>query len=118
MSDAFEIRKDAAGVELTVRMLNINFGQNKELLGKCRVLSEYAEVVGMLLEKFDIKKYENSLREEGKEEGKAEGREEGLRALIVSLSLLLPSIDAVHQAVIKNEAYRNVSKEQVEKYYK
>lgn len=156
LSDAFEIRKDDAGVELTVRMLNINYGHNKELLEKCRVLSEYAEfvdickqfiakggnrhkalsaaidyciehdilseflknnraeVVGMLLEKFDIKKYENSLREEGKEEGK----EEGLRALVVSLSFLLPSIDAVHQAVIRNEAYRNVSREQVEKYYK
>lgn len=52
------------------------------------------------------------------EDGREEGREEGLRALVFSLSLLLPSLDAVHQAVIRNEAYRNVSKEQVEKYYK
>ncbi|MCM1048052.1 MAG: hypothetical protein NC433_06480 [Clostridiales bacterium] len=111
LSDAFEKRKCDAGVELSVRMLNINYGHNKELMEKCRVLGEYAEfvdicrqfvakggnrqkalnaaidyciehdilseflrnnraeVVGMLLEKFDIKKYENSLREEGIEQG-------------------------------------------------
>ncbi|MCM1262511.1 MAG: Rpn family recombination-promoting nuclease/putative transposase [Butyrivibrio sp.] len=57
-------------------------------------------------------------RLEGREEGRLEGREEGLRALVFSLSLLLPSLDAVHQAVIRNEDYRNVSREQVKKYYK
>ena len=31
----------------------------------------------MLLEEFDVKKYERSLREEGREEGRKEGREEG-----------------------------------------
>ncbi|MCM1046221.1 MAG: hypothetical protein NC417_11995, partial [Candidatus Gastranaerophilales bacterium] len=30
-----------------------------------------------LLERFDVKKYERSLREEGREEGRKEGREEG-----------------------------------------
>lgn len=107
LSDAFESRKSEAGVELSVRLLNINYGHNEELMAKCRVLEEYAkfvdicrqyivegndrqeaihtaieyciehdilseflrnyqvEVVGMLLEKFDVKKYEKSLREEG-----------------------------------------------------
>lgn len=37
-----------------------------------------AEVLGMLLEEFDVKKYERSLREDGREEG----REEGIRALV------------------------------------
>jgi flagellar biosynthesis/type III secretory pathway protein FliH len=32
----------------------------------------------MLLEEFDVKKYERSLREEGREEGIEEGREEGI----------------------------------------
>ena len=31
----------------------------------------------MLLEEFDVKKYERSLREEGREEGRKIGREEG-----------------------------------------
>ena len=38
-----------------------------------------AEVLGMLLEEFDVKKYERSLREEGREEGRAEGRAESAR---------------------------------------
>ena len=36
-----------------------------------------SEVLGMLLEEFDVKKYERSLREEGREEGRKIGREEG-----------------------------------------
>ncbi|MCM1105197.1 MAG: hypothetical protein NC409_13970 [Clostridium sp.] len=36
-----------------------------------------AEVLGMLLEEFDVKKYERSLREEGMEEGIERGREQG-----------------------------------------
>ena len=117
LSDAFESRRNEADVELSVRMLNINYGHNGELMAKCRVLEEYArfvdicrqyiaqesdrqealhtaieyciehdilseflrnyraEVVGMLLEKFDVKKYERSLREEGREEGIEQGIE-------------------------------------------
>ncbi len=52
------------------------------------------------------------------EVGREEGREVGLRALVISLSLLLPDSDTVYQAVIKNEDYSNVSKEQVMKYYR
>ncbi|MBD5532348.1 MAG: hypothetical protein HDQ98_09125 [Lachnospiraceae bacterium] len=95
-------------------MFNINHGYNRELMGKCQVLKEYAafvelsrrylsggmepkkaleaaitdcieqnilagflrkyraEVLGMLLEEFDVKKYERTLREEGREEGREE----------------------------------------------
>ena len=111
LSDAFENKKQEADVEVKVRMLNINYGHNKELMEKCSVLAEYAqliaisrqyvaegmnkqealnmaisycvehgilakflkrnrsEVVGMLLEEFDVDKYERSLRREGYEEG-------------------------------------------------
>lgn len=46
------------------------------------ILSEFlkkyrAEVLGMLLEQFDVKKYERSLRAEGFEEGQWEGFEKG-----------------------------------------
>ena len=92
-------------------MLNINYGHQKELMEKCKVLKEYAEfvdiarqlvktgtalqealniaitycinhniladflkkyraeVLGMLLEEFDVDKYERALRAEGREEG-------------------------------------------------
>lgn len=45
LSDAFEDTTAKADVELTVRMLNINHGHNSLLMGKCRVLKEYAEFV-------------------------------------------------------------------------
>lgn len=112
LSDSFMNKKQGAeaDVELKVRMLNINYGHNTELMDKCRVLQEYAlfveisrrrlaegrepkealeaavsecieqdilagflkkyraEVLGMLLEEFDVKKYERSLKAEGREE--------------------------------------------------
>lgn len=111
LSEAFENKEQEADVEVKVRMLNINYGHNRELMEKCRVLEEYAQfvaisreyaaegwdrqealnmavdyciehgiltkflrrnraqVVGMMLEEFDVKKYERSLRKEGYEEG-------------------------------------------------
>ena len=119
LSDAFENKKVSADVELTVRMLNINYGHNKQLMEKCRILEEYsrlvavvrdymdvetdiqtalnramdsciekgilkefllknrAEVLGMLLEEFDVEKYERTIRSEGWKEGRTEGRVEG-----------------------------------------
>lgn len=107
LSDAFENKKSEADVELKVRMLNINYGHNRQLMEKCRVLKEYAEfveitrrcvtedkklqealrtaiqyciengilsdflkkyraeVLGMLLEEFDVDKYERSMKAEG-----------------------------------------------------
>lgn len=32
-------------MELTVRMLNINYGHNRELMEKCRILGEYSRFV-------------------------------------------------------------------------
>ncbi len=45
LSDVFDERNRCGDVELTVRMLNINFGHNRELMEKCRVLKEYSEFV-------------------------------------------------------------------------
>ena len=45
LSDAFENKKAGADVELTVRMLNINYGHNRLLMEKCRVLEEYSKLV-------------------------------------------------------------------------
>jgi SOS response regulatory protein OraA/RecX len=111
-------------VELKVRVLNINYGHNTELMKQCKILEEYAkfvavtkeftarnsdrqqalndaiaycidhhiledflrkyrqEVLGMLLEEFDVKKYERSLREEGRAEGLASGRETIIRNML------------------------------------
>lgn len=117
LSDAFDNKK--SDIELKVRMLNINYGHNKELMEKCNVLGEYAqfvditryyiargekpqealdtaihycidhdilagflskyraEVLGMLLEEFDVDKYERSIKAEGIEIGIQQGMKQG-----------------------------------------
>lgn len=111
LSDSFTGREQKPDLELSVRMLNINYGHNNELLEQCSVLKEYAqfvavsrqymadgldaqeafgeaidycighgilyhvlkdyraEVLGMLLEEFDVDKYERTIRMEGVEQG-------------------------------------------------
>ena len=51
LSDAFQIKKDE-GFEWTAVMLNINYGKNKKLMDKCKILRDYA----ILVEK--IRKYQ------------------------------------------------------------
>lgn len=67
-------RKDAEEALAEAVDYCIENGILEEFLRKNR-----AEVLGMLLEEFDVKKYERTLRGEGHEEGLAEGREEGIR---------------------------------------
>lgn len=76
----------------------------------------------MCITEFDEKVYTDGIREEGREEGRREGheegREEGLKALVESLKDFLPDLDSLYAAIIKNEAFANVTKQQVMKYYK
>ena len=106
LSDAYINKDIAPDAELSVRVLNVNYGHNKELMDKCKTLSEYsvfietvnrykklyplevainmaiehciendvlaefltsheAEVLDMLALKFDRKKYDRDLREDG-----------------------------------------------------
>lgn len=44
-----------------------------------------AEVLGMLLEEFDVEKYERTLRSEGREEGMELGKEQGIRCVVEAL---------------------------------
>ena len=50
-------------------------------------------------------------------EGYQEAYMEGLAALINTLSNFLPDVDRVYQAVITNDIYIQVSKEQAEECY-
>ena len=52
LSDAFENKRAEADVELTVRMLNINYGHNKLLMEKCRILEEYSKLVAVMRERM------------------------------------------------------------------
>lgn len=52
LSDAFENKRAKADVELTVRMLNINYGHNKLLMEKCGILEEYSKLVAVMRERM------------------------------------------------------------------
>ena len=86
------------------------------------LLRHKAEVIELVLTTFNKELHEKYLkedaREEGYAEGKAEGRAEGLiiglRAAVLSMSSLTGDIELIHQAIIKNVAYKDVTKEQVE----
>ena len=45
LSDAFEKKEAEPKLELLVKVLNINYGHNKELMEQCRTLREYAQYV-------------------------------------------------------------------------
>lgn len=45
LSDAFSKKQDEPELELTVTVLNINAGNNAELLGNCRTLREYMQYI-------------------------------------------------------------------------
>ena len=66
---------------------------------------------------------------EGREEGRAEGREEGraqglvearetsLAVLVRTLKKVIPSFEDLYKAVIANEEYKDVTRENVRMYY-
>jgi len=54
--------------------------------------------------------------EQGLKQGREEGREEGLSALVNSLKVFITEKEALYQAVIKNEAYKDTPWEEVLKY--
>lgn len=165
LSDAFENEEAKADVELTVRMLNINYGHNHLLMEKCRTLGEYAEfvsitrkymrerkkaeealadavdyciengileeflrknraeVLGMLLEEFDVKKYERTLKNEGREEGIEIGRKQGIEQGICCLVEVLQENGQSKSYVIDKIAERYAlpqpeAEERVKRYWK
>lgn len=153
LSDAFENKDKEADAELKVKVLNINYGHNMQLMEKCKALEEYAEfvtiskqfvanyddkekalndaieyciknhilelflkryrqeVLGMLLEEFDVEKYERSLKEEGREEG----REEGICALVNTCHRFGVSEEDTVNALIREFS---LTREKAEEYNK
>ena len=42
LSDAYEVKREEKSLEVAVKMININYGNNKELMKHCSKLEEYA----------------------------------------------------------------------------
>ncbi|MBD5393830.1 MAG: hypothetical protein HDR71_06095 [Lachnospiraceae bacterium] len=56
LSEAFENKKVQADVELSVRMLNINYGHNRQLMEKCKILEEYLNLVATIRDYMAVEK--------------------------------------------------------------
>ena len=54
--------------------------------------------------------------QENREIGREEGREEGLRALVQSLRVFIQEEELLYQAIIKNDTYKNISRDTLKKY--
>ena len=65
-----------------------------------------------------LKQGESIGKEIGKEIGQEIGKEIGRDALINTLKGILPDAESVYVEVIKNEEYKDVTLEQIKKYYK
>lgn len=50
LSDAYETKKEEKSLEVTVRMINVNYGRSNELMKKCSRLEEYAIFVHQIRE--------------------------------------------------------------------
>ena len=51
------------------------------------------------------------------QEGMQEGMKQGLAALVNSLKMIFPDLDAVCQAVVRNEIYKDVSRDEIARHY-
>lgn len=104
-------RKDAEEALAEAVDYCIENGILEEFLRKNR-----AEVLGMLLEEFDVKKYERTLRgeghEEGREEGLAEGREEGIQLTLEILQELNQSRECAKEKLEKKFSLTETEAEQ------
>lgn len=82
-----------------------------------------AEVLGMLLEEFDVKKYERTLRSEGREEGIEIGRKQGIEQGICCLVEVLqetgqPKAYVIDKIVERYALPQAEAEEKVKRYWK
>lgn len=89
-----------------------------------RILAKFlkenrAEVLGMLLEEFDVEKYERTLKSEGREEGIEAGREQGIRCMIEALQEAGQTEKQVAAALVtKYSLSEGAAKEKLSLYWK
>lgn len=92
-----------------------------------KIDAETCWALGQLTNSEELQNYVPKEREEKKDmcraiteliaDGRAEGKAEGLKALVRTLKEVFHDSSAVYEAVIRNEEYHDVTKEQVLNYY-
>lgn len=75
-----------------------------------------AEVLSVCLTEFNQEIYTESVKEEGRMEGRAEALVESLEALVTTLKHIVTDNEDIFQMVVKNDTYKNLTREEVFKY--
>lgn len=105
LSESFYRQTEEAGLELTVLQLNINSGNNEELLGKCRSLHDYMKYVER------VRSYSREMDfQEAVERAVSECIEEGIleeflranRAEVIQMSIFEYD-EELHMATVREE---------------
>ncbi len=109
------IASNEAGSDLTSRI----DGKVKEAIEKRLWRKEYMTYKEQMDQEFKkgLEQGREEGREQGREEGREQGREEGIRALVNSLKEYVKDFDSLYNAIIRNEEYKNVTRDEVMKYY-
>lgn len=102
LSDSFEEQtKEETDIEVKVRMLNVNYGENEELLHACKPLEEYAwfvENVREIMEKLKEKDEENDF------EKKREHEMKHLSEAVKTTLEIMPKDFLIREFLLRQEA--------------
>ena len=116
LSDAFpkEMKEQISSLECRVRVLNINFGHNRELMEKCQRLRQYSELVAIVRDYLE----KGMDKEEAMRKAWEEGMKRGLLTDILSrngtevIAMLLKEYDLEEaKEYWKKEAAEEATKE-------
>lgn len=77
------------------------------------VRKEVETMMGGKVLDFEAKR----IKDEGRAEGENEALKKSLKAMIDSLKKFSKDLEEIYNIVIENEVYKNVTREQIEKYY-
>ena len=97
-TDIVEAEANKPSVEVTVQLLNINYGCNQELLEKCQKLMEYSRFIALVRVKSDM------LTEEYKKEMKSVNKKE-----IFAEAVALAIDEAIRDNVLKDILSKNMA---------
>ena len=107
LSDLYSIKEEHPSLELEVVFININPGNNKELLAACKTLNDYAQFTGRIRKYKTNMSIEEAVRltvEECIEEGILRDFLISQRAEVIKMSIYEYDFDE-HMDVIREESY-------------
>lgn len=105
LSQAYEVTSDEVNLELTVVVLNINYGHNQELMGKCPTLAEYV---------YYVQKVKEYSKERPIEEAVEMAIEHCIKNNMLAKFLRTHRNEVVHMSIFEYDAEKHIAMEKEE----